>query len=74
MRKTFKSLKSWKVWIVIAFVAAFLLACGALVYARSGFQLHERSFSWCTYCAELTVGEWNQIMQKIDSLVNIKTN
>ena len=38
--KKFK--KSWKAWIVAAFIAGILMACGALVYAGSGLVDHKR--------------------------------
>ena len=60
--KKFK--KSWKAWIVAAFIAGILMACGALVYAGSGLVDHKR---WTSNTA-LTTAEWNQIMNQIDSL------
>lgn len=60
-----KTKKSWKIWIVIAFIAVFLITCGAIVYAVSGFVgLHKRTSN----DQALTSEEWNQIMQQIDGL------
>ena len=81
--KKFK--KSWKIWIIVAFISAFLLACGTLVYARSGFQMHERSYNGCANCwthnwttlnccNELTIDERDLLMHKIDSLFRIDSN
>ena len=60
-----KNKRSRKVWIVIAFLAAFLITCGAMVYAVSGFvELHKRTSN----DQELTLEEWDQIMRQIDGL------
>ena len=70
MKKAFKSLKLWKSWIVVAFIAGILLALCTVVYAGVGLVDHKR---WVSNTA-LTASEWDQIMHQIDSLGYVNTN
>lgn len=73
MKKAFKSLKSWKFWIVIALVVGFLAAYGVVVYAGVGLFYHDRSNSNCSYWNALSADEWDMVMRRIDSLNYIAT-
>ena len=61
-----RKLKSKKIWIVLAFVAVFLAAYGATVYAISNGLFNQW---WENMSAnKLQKSDWNAIMEKLDTL------
>lgn len=63
-----KTKKSWKIWIVIAFISAFLIACGAIVYAGNGLFKSFWHYKISANTNELTIDDWNWVMESLDSL------
>lgn len=64
-----KTKKSWKIWMIVASIAVFLVTCWIVVYAAS-VNFTNKYWSQNGYLKdhELSLAEWNTLMEDLDWL------